>query len=165
KRSKWTVYSAEKRLVFDPEMGSEKTTSPTQIIKDALLKQNVTLKDGFDLRAYITTLDLSKNATASFLKTLSDAFKITLQMRNSRKETNEDYIQSPVLNSAGAFFDSRTAAATLPQDADANGAYHIALKGLYLLRNAFKKDKPELKITHEAWFEFAQDFAKAKFTN
>ncbi|MEG2063446.1 MAG: type V CRISPR-associated protein Cas12a/Cpf1, partial [Kiritimatiellia bacterium] len=163
KRSKWTVYSAEKRLVFDPEMGGEKTTSPTQIIKDALLEQNVTLKDGFDLLAYIKTLESSK-ATA-FLKKLHNAFKITLQMRNSRKETNEDYIQSPVLNSAGAFFDSRTAAATLPQDADANGAYHIALKGLYLLRNAFKKDKPELKITHEAWFEFAQDFAKAKFTN
>ena len=37
----------------------------------------------------------------------------------------------------------------LPVDADANGAYHIALKGLYLLRNPETK-----KIENEKWLQF-----------
>jgi len=63
----------------------------------------------------------------------------------------------------GTFFDSREeqckgTKATLPIDADANGAYHIALKGLYLLRNDFAlNEKGYIQgIKNVDWFEFAQ---------
>ena len=56
-------------------------------------------------------------------------------MRNSNARTEEDYIISPVKANDGTFFDSREETkkedyAIFPKDADANGAYHIALKGL-----------------------------------
>ena len=43
----------------------------------------------------------------------------------------------------------------MPQDADANGAFHIALKGLYLLRHGIKNGKLG-KITNEDWLKFVQ---------
>jgi len=47
----------------------------------------------------------------------------------------------------------------LPKDADANGAYHIALKGLYLLQQINAVDENErvdLGIKNEDWFKFVQ---------
>nr|HNI02871.1 hypothetical protein [Chitinophagales bacterium] len=61
-----------------------------------------------------------------FLKGMMDLFKLTLQMRNSITNSEVDYLISPVKNEQGVFYDSRNADATLPKDADANGAYHIA---------------------------------------
>ena len=80
-------------------------------------------------------------------------------MRNSNAETEEDYILSPVAVN-GVHFSSIDEAnkgkdadgnwiSRLPVDADANGAYHIALKGLYLLRNPENK-----KIENEKWLQF-----------
>ena len=40
---------------------------------------------------------------------------------------------SPVKNAKGYFYDSRVVDKTLPIDADANGAYNIARKGLMLI--------------------------------
>ena len=74
-------------------------------------------------------------------------------MRNSN--SNIDYILSPIMNKTGGFFDSRKRDKTLPIDADANGSYHIALKGLYLIENLSKGEK-DLKISNEKWFEFVQ---------
>ena len=91
------------------------------------------------------------------------AFDRTLQIRNSSSRTGEDYIQSPVLNGRGEFFDSRKAGLGLPVDADANGAYHIALKGLLLLEENLAAKTPDLKIEHKAWFRFAQELAAMKF--
>ena len=54
------------------------------------------------------------------------------EMRNSDK--NVDYIQSPVKNKFGKYFITGVDK-NLPIDADANGAYHIALKGEYMLRS------------------------------
>ena len=88
-------------------------------------------------------------------------------MRNSDAKTGDDYIISPVMSESGNFFDSREQEklgnnAKLPKDADANGAYHIALKGLYLLK-AFDKTpedqlkKVDMKISNADWFRFAQE--------
>ena len=42
-------------------------------------------------------------------------------------------------------------------DADANGAYHIALKGLYLLENDFPQEKGYLqRISTADWLRFVQ---------
>ena len=60
-------------------------------------------------------------------------FKLVLQMRNSWTGTDVDYLVSPVCDENCVFYDSRKVDNTLPQNADANGAYNIARKGMLLL--------------------------------
>lgn len=146
-QSSWEVCSAKRRLVYSSRSQQTEEVNPTQLIKRALDKRDVALSDGFDLKHYISTVE-AVDENAAFFKALLDAFGMTLQMRNSSK--TEDYIESPVLNSKGLFFDSRKADENWPQDADSNGAYHIALKGLLCL----KKGKVDLKL--KDWFEFVQ---------
>ena len=62
----------------------------------------------------------------------------------------------------GVFFDSRNVGEAKPKDADANGAYHIALKGLLALdkiNNAEDKNmkKLNLAISNKEWLGFAQN--------
>ncbi len=164
-RTKWTVYSASRRLVFDREARTEKEIDPTAILLDALKKRGVSVTDGFDLKALLADTEPSK-ANAGFFRDVFYAFDRTLQMRNSR--AGEDYIESPVLNGNGEFFDSRKADTSLPRDADANGAYHIALKGVQLLEeniaeNRTDKGSADLKIEHKDWFRFAQELAARKY--
>lgn len=159
-RTRWTVFSADRRLVFDKTARAEKEIFPTAIIRDALEKRGVVLQDGFDLKALLVSTEPSRE-NAPFFHAVFHAFERTLQMRNSR--AGEDYIHSPVLNAAGEFFDSRRAPSSLPQDADANGAYHIALKGLQLLRENISSGQSDLKVEHKDWFRFAQTLAAEKF--
>lgn len=87
-------------------------------------------------------------------------------MRNSRSESEDreyDRLISPVLNDKGEFFDTATADKTLPQDADANGAYCIALKGLYevkQIKENWKENEqfPRNKLVQDnkTWFDFMQ---------
>lgn len=99
----------------------------------------------------------------AFFEKLYHLLKLTLQMRNSRTGTEEDYLVSPVANQKGEFYDSRVYAqqenASLPKDADANGAYNIARKGLLLLDKIKQADlskKVDLKQTNREWLNFAQ---------
>ena len=85
--------------------------------------------------------------------------KLTLQMRNSVTGTDIDYMISPVANERGEFFDSRIAKEGLPINADANGAYNIARKGLWLaqqIKNAYDLSEVKLAITNKEWLQFAQ---------
>ncbi len=84
---------------------------------------------------------------------------LTLQMRNSVSGTNEDYLISPVADENGRFFDSRTCGKTLPENADANGAYNIARKGLWVARQiqaASVDSKTEWIISNKEWLGFVQ---------
>lgn len=95
-----------------------------------------------------------------FFEKLLHLFKLTLQMRNSITNSEVDYLISPVKNNKGEFYDSRNADKTLPKDADANGAYHIAKKGWQWLKqiNEFKGDnwkKLELDKSNKGWLSFA----------
>ena len=162
-QAKWTVFTATRRLVFDKDTRGAKEINPTEVILKALAERGVEATDGFDLKGYLQQLVSSKTGDAAFIKRVYYAFDRTLQMRNSWARTGEDYIQSPVLNGKGEFYDSRKADKSLPQDADANGAYHIALKGLMLLQEKLSATKPDLKIEHKDWFRFAQELAKRKF--
>lgn len=151
-KKEWTVYSASRRLVYNKQTKADKEINPTMIIKDELRKAGAVLKDGYDLKAFMTAVEPS--ACTNFFKQVFYAFERTLQMRNSSASTDEDYIESPVLNKDGYFFDSRQADDSLPDNADANGAYHIALKGICML-SAMKNGKPQ-KLEHKEWFKFAQ---------
>jgi len=93
--------------------------------------------------------------------------KDIVQMRNSLPDNAaEDYdaIISPVINNNGEFFDSTRGDEDKPLDADANGAYCIALKGLYEVMQIKKNwneetefPRKELKIRHQDWFDFIQN--------
>ena len=152
---KWTVYTQGKRIVYDKESKSAKEIFPVEIIKAALAKQNIALTDQLDVLSAINSVEASPKS-ASFFGDICYAFEKTLQMRNSIPNTDEDYLVSPVMNKKGEFYDSRSCGDTLPKNADANGAYHIALKGLYLIKNVFDAGGKDLKISHEDWFKFAQ---------
>jgi CRISPR-associated protein Cpf1 len=95
-----------------------------------------------------------------FFERLIYLLRLTLQIRNSKTGTEIDYLISPVAAKNGNFYDSRKAGQNLPQDADANGAYHIALKGLWILQKGLfkvnKKGNPELAISNKEWLQFVQ---------
>lgn len=98
---------------------------------------------------------------AKFFEELLALIKLMVQLRNSISAENKDYILSPVKNSKGYFYDSRLCDKTLPNDADANGAYNIARKGLMLIEQIRNEEDTKLKnikfkITNNDWLEYVQ---------
>ena len=94
-----------------------------------------------------------------YLEPLMQFMKLLLQLRNSKAGTDEDYILSPVADENGVFYDSRSCGDKLPENADANGAYNIARKGLMLIRQikeAKELGKVKYDISNKAWLNFAQ---------
>lgn len=96
---------------------------------------------------------------AQFYKDLMGLMKLLLQMRNSRINSEVDYLLSPVADEQGHFFDSRGGIESLPDNADANGAYNIARKGLWVMEQIRQSDeatKPTLTISNKEWMRYAQ---------
>lgn len=97
-----------------------------------------------------------------FFANMLSLLGLTLQLRNSRTGSDEDYIISPVAGPDGKFYDSREYKAPdspLPADADANGAYNIARKGLWIVKQISLADdlnKVNLAISNESWLKFVQ---------
>lgn len=103
--------------------------------------------------------EISAQSDAQFFRELLGLMKLLLQMRNSRTNSEEDYLLSPVEDEKGHFFDSRENIETLPKNADANGAYNIARKGLWAIRKikeTTQDDKVSLAISNKEWLQFAQ---------
>ena len=68
-------------------------------------------------------------------------------------------MQSPVANENGCFYNSEVCGNSLPKNADANGAYNIARKGIWIVQRIKESDpdkKLNLAITNQEWLEFAQ---------
>ena len=124
----------------------------TQEIIELFKKYSIEFKDEECLIEAITKQDKRE-----FFKELMRLFKLTLQMRNSRVNTDEDWMISPVKDHRGHFFhSSKLKDHSMPQNADANGAYHIALKGLLMLQQLSKNSENNFKpdLSKKAWFEF-----------
>ena len=99
--------------------------------------------------------------TKDFFEKFIKYFKLVLQMRNSKTGTDIDYIISPVKNKQNEFFDSRKQNEKMPMDADANGAYNIARKGLMfidIIKETEDKDlkMPKLFIKNKDWLNYVQ---------
>ena len=93
------------------------------------------------------------------LESLMQLMKLMVQMRNSITGTETDYLLSPVTDANGNFYDSRNNIPTLPIDADANGAYNIARKGLWIIQKIQQSqpgEKLNLAISNREWLQFAQ---------
>ena len=102
---------------------------------------------------------ISAQTDKVFFTGLLHILKLTLQMRNSITGTETDYLISPVADENGIFYDSRSCGDELPENADANGAYNIARKGLMLveqIKGAENLDNVKFDISNKAWLNFAQ---------
>lgn len=153
----WTVYTHGERIVFDQKTKKQKIYYPSNQIKTMFssmeleYKSERNLMDDLENIEERKTFDVGTGNKEYFWDSFYKCFKDTLQMRNSvpnSSKAEDDYLISPVMAEDGTFFDSRDQfklgkdengnwISKLPVDADANGAYHIALKGLYLLKNDF----------------------------
>ena len=157
-RTNWTVCSIGKRIINqrDKKQNSQWTSKeidPTGSFKELFAKYNIALS--CNLKENITKQD-----DAEFFKSLLDLFKLTLQMRNSEIGTTVDYLQSPVADECGRFYNSCNCESSLPENADANGAYNIARKGLWMVQQIKKTTddkKLKLAISNKEWLQFAQE--------
>lgn len=149
-KTQWTICTCGERIEY---VGKEyKRINLTEAFKQLFEEYMIDINS--DLQKSICTAD-----NKQFFEKLLHLLKLTLQMRNSISNTDEDYIISPVMNSKGEFYDSRKASDDLPKDADANGAYNIARKGLMLLqqmRQMQSLEKPKYDLRNKAWLQFAQ---------
>lgn len=158
-QTKWTVYSNGERIDHyrNKEKNSEwdvKYIDLTKELHTLFAEYDVVITES-DMRGAILAVD-----AAEFYRQLMKLFSLVLQMRNSDEAADVDMMISPVLNSRGEFFRSGEAEG-LPKDADANGAYNIAKKGLFLVQKMQeteedKIDKIKLAISNKEWLEFAQ---------
>ena len=156
-RTKWTLCTYGTRV--ETYRNSEKNSNwdsreidLTEEWKKLFDKHGISLKS--NLKEAIA-LQSGKDFYSELLRLL----KLTLQMRNSITGTDIDYMLSPIANDNGEFFDSRQAKEGLPTNADANGAYNIARKGLWLsqqIKSAEDLSKVKLAITNKEWLQFAQ---------
>lgn len=111
-----------------------------------------------DLNGDIQAQVIAKD-DAELYQQLMGLFKLMMQMRNSNDD-GKDYIVSPVVNPfSGKQYNSDdykdVKVASLPKDADANGAYNIARKGLMAL-NLLKEGKKSIFVGNKEWLEEAQ---------
>lgn len=154
----WDIFSYGNRILKKKNKDTNKyidvkNYSPTDELKKLLDNYLIDYSSGNNL---ISCFDDKKLETIFFTKLLF-IFKNILQLRNSSSD-GEDYLISPVkhdMDGKKYFFNSNDSDEKLPKDADANGAYHIALKGLMLLEQ-INKNAENLKITNKDWFEFTQ---------
>lgn len=167
-KKKWEVYTKDERLVYNKTEHKNISINPTEELKSIFDNFGINWNNEDNFIDSVHTIQAEKS-NAKFFDTLLRMFNATLQMRNYIPNTEIDYLISPVKSEDGTFFDSREELkkgenAKLPIDADANGAYHIALKGLYLLENDFNRDEKGViqNISHADWFKFVQDKEYAK---
>lgn len=154
-RTKWILCTHGKRLRF---LRNSTRVQEVVVLTDEFKK--ILGEAGIDihvnLKEAICNLEGERQKN---LEPLMQFMKLLLQLRNSRAGTDEDYILSPVADENGIFYDSRSCGEQLPENADANGAYNIARKGLMLIRQikeAKELDKVKFDISNKAWLNFAQ---------
>ena len=157
-RTNWTLCTYGKRIeTFRDEKQNSQWASNeinlTEKFKSFFEKHNIELNDS--LKESIVAQD-----SAEFFKGLLTLLKLTLQLRNSEINSDVDYLQSPVADNNGVFFNSQECDDSLPQNADANGAYNIARKGLWIvnqIKNSSDVSKVKLAIPNKEWLQFAQE--------
>lgn len=163
-RKIWNLESFGTRIrtVRDRKTGAWNSTEIdlTEAFHTLFTKHGIDLTQP-DLREQILALP---DGRKEFFRELMALLALLMQLRNSKTGTDIDYMLSPVRNADGGFYDSRKysgAAAALPTDADANGAYHIARKAQWAVEQIVradedKLDKVSLAISNKDWLEYIQ---------
>lgn len=157
-RTIWTLCTHGKRIdtFRDPNQNYQWTSVEVNLTEQF---KSLFAMYGIDINAKLQEA-IIKQDNAEFFKKLLKLLKLTLQLRNSKTGTDIDYMLSPVADKDGIFFNSETCGDNLPKNADANGAYNIARKGLYFVKQIKKQmdlDKLKLSITNKEWLKFVQN--------
>lgn len=152
-----TFRNVEKNLQWD-----SKEVNLTDVFKQFFVAHGIDING--DLKEKISTQerkDFFYNDSKDHSKQgLLQLFRLMLQMRNSVTGEEIDYLISPVADAEGRFYDSRICDDVLPVNADANGAYNIARKGLWVIEQIKRCEdwtKLKLAISNKEWLQFAQE--------
>ena len=145
-------YMAGKRIFFDSQKKQYVERCPQNELIAALQQANIPWVTGDDILPAVLT---QASTDTGFRHRMVDLIRSVLQMRSSNGASGEDYINSPVMDLDGHFFDTRAGIQDLPLDADANGAYHIALKGKLLLERI--RDGKNTAIKNTDWLYAIQE--------
>lgn len=156
-QTKWTLctYGTRIETKRNPKKNNEFDSVEfdlTERIKELFVKYQIDLNGNLKEQ-------ICNQTDAAFFKELLHLLHLTLQMRNSITGTETDYLISPVMNAKGEFYDSRACGKNLPENADANGAYNIARKGLWVIEQIKHADdltKIKLAISNKEWMRYAQ---------
>jgi len=156
-RTEWTLctYGERIRTFRNPQKNHQ--WDDEELVLTAEFKQLFD-RYGIDIQSNLKEA-INAQTDAQFFKEMLGLMKLLLQMRNSITNSDTDYLLSPVADENGHFFDSREDITVLPDNADANGAYNIARKGLWVIRKiqeTAEDEKPSLAITNKEWLQFAQ---------
>lgn len=161
-KKKWTVCTNGERIrTFRNKDKNSEWDNEIVVLTDEF--KNLFDKYGINYRGNLKSQIVMQNEK-QFFENLLHLLSLTLQMRNSiTRNVDVDYLISPVRNADGKFYDSREYETvdnpSLPANADANGAYNIARKGLWAIeriREAEDITKVKLSISNKEWLEFAQ---------
>ncbi len=154
----WTVCSyGDDRYVYCRKTKSFDLIDVTKKLKDLFEEFKI------DYSREENLIDsICKQESTDFFKSLIFLLRTLLQLRYVNPKAQDidkkDFILSPVYDMREKrFFDSRTSRKNEPKNADANGAYHIALKGLRMIQDLNKHGSINTKITNKEWFKFIQD--------
>ncbi len=157
-RTKWILCTYGKRIeTYRNPLQNSQWVSKELILTDCLK----TFFDnyGIDINSNLKECIIAQQST-EFYKGLLNILRLTLQMRNSKSGTDIDYLQSPVADENGIFYNSDECSEELPKNSDANGAYNIARKGLWIVQQIKEsKDFTNIKLTmsNKEWLKFAQE--------
>lgn len=157
-RTKWTLCTWGSRIKTFRNAQKNSSWDNQEIDLTSEFKSHFS-KHNIDIYSNLKE-EIANKGSKEFFEGLLYLLKLTLQMRNSITGTETDYLISPVADENGNFYDSRTCAANLPKNADANGAYNIARKGLWVVRQIKEcadDSKLKLAISNKEWLKFAQD--------
>lgn len=153
KRNNWTICTCgEERFYYHITKKEYIKVNVTAELKKLFQNYNINYESDENIQS-----EIFKIKNASFFKDLTFYLKLVLQMRYSDGK-KRDFILSPVANSEGLFFNTENATENEPKDADANGSYHIGLKGK-LMAEKIKKGDEKLFIGDVEWFNYAQEQA------
>ena len=156
-KTKWTLCTHGERIVTfrNPDKNNQWDNQPIDLTQRFLALFEQYRIDIHDNLKEAIVMQTKKD----FFEELTLCLRLTLQMRNSVTGTAEDYLISPVADENGCFYDSRKCGKDLPENADANGAYNIARKGLMMIaqiRKAEDLNKLKFDLTNKSWLNFAQ---------
>lgn len=161
-RTNWTICSKGERIVKYKDLENnnhfvDRIIEPTELLKTLFEQYNISYQSGENLVEQICLIEES-----SFYKELYSCLRLILQIRNSSSDGKRDYLQSCAVDEKGNFYHSDNAGDNLPKDADANGAYNIARKGLWVLQQIRETDdenlaKVKLAISPKEWLKYAQE--------
>lgn len=159
-RKKWEVYADVQRVgkeIQKNQFIKGYIMNPNEELINLFEKKGICYQNGHNLVKEIADFSNKDKRWIAYL------FRQIISLRNSIEDTvtddSIDFILSPVLHEE-SFFDSRRKDMSLPVDGDANGAFCIALKGLYIVTRIIKdtdlKSANFCRFSVDDWLRYMQ---------